>query len=212
MPLGSSPAAVPLAPKGGVPGPRVTILGTGAMACLIGARLHHAGARVTLAGTWAAGLAAIRAHGIRLDDGGQVRAARVRVAVRSSSLAPADLVLVLVKSHQTSAVVPAAAAAARGGGLVVTLQNGLDGPEILASAPGCPPVAPGATSAGATLLAPGVAAAGGPGATVLAGPSARAVGGAAAAHIRQLAVHRRVCGAAVSPSRDRSRCTAGPGY
>jgi 2-dehydropantoate 2-reductase len=133
-----------------VSGPRVLVLGTGALACYLGGRLVRSGrARVTLAGTWPEGLQALSSAGITGEEDG----ASWRVPVRAVRLADvreaADLVFVLVKAHQTAAVAPAAA---RKGGLAVTLQNGWGNRETLAAA-GCE-VAAGIIVAGATLLGP----------------------------------------------------------
>ena len=56
---------------------QLLIVGTGAMACLFAARLSAAGAGVTMLGTWAEGLAALRTGGVRVAG---VRVAGVRVA------------------------------------------------------------------------------------------------------------------------------------
>jgi 2-dehydropantoate 2-reductase len=143
--------------------PRVLVVGTGSMACLFGARLARSGrAHVTLAGTWDDGLRALRAHGVRLQEAD--RAVRggapdevVRVSVRHLHEARelADYVLVLVKSHQTSAIAPAVARSLRPDGLAVTLQNGLGNREALAAAAGSGRVGAGVVTVGATLVAPG---------------------------------------------------------
>jgi 2-dehydropantoate 2-reductase len=86
---------------------------------------------------------------------------------RTGPLAPADLVLVLVKSHQTAAAAQHAARARAPEGLVLTLQNGLGQREELAAAVGAEHVVVGVTSVGATLVAPGAVQVGGLGATVL---------------------------------------------
>ena len=157
--------------------PRVLVVGTGAMACLFGARLARSGrAQVTLAGTWDDGLRALRADGVRLQEadgrrpkanGGLQEADRavgggapdevVRVSVRHLHEVGelADYVLVLVKSHQTSAIAPALARSLRPDGLAVTLQNGLGNREALEAAVGSGRVGAGVVTVGATLVAPG---------------------------------------------------------
>lgn len=163
---------------------RVTILGTGALASLFGARLARAGQEVTLVGSWRQALDAMRRRGIVVEEAGDewrapVRAARLRDA---DQLRRAPLVLVLVKSAQTRAVAAAAARLARPDGLVLSLQNGLGNAEILAGAAGADRVAQGVTSLGAATLAPGRVRPGGPGLTVLGegGPAAGRLDDAAA--------------------------------
>jgi 2-dehydropantoate 2-reductase len=139
----------------GAPGPRVTIFGTGAMACLLGARLARAGARVTLVGTWREALAAIGRHGIRVEDGSRAWSIAVATARIAQPIDPAPIVLVLVKSHQTRTAAPYIARAVTPEGIVVTLQNGLGNRETLESAAEAARVIAGVVTAGATLLGPG---------------------------------------------------------
>jgi 2-dehydropantoate 2-reductase len=79
-----------------------------------------------------------------------------------------DLVLILVKSHQTEAIAPVAAYAVAPHGRILTLQNGVGNREALAAAATNPSlVSAGVTTAGATGLGPNRVRAGGPGMTVL---------------------------------------------
>ncbi len=136
--------------------PRVLIIGTGAMACALGARLARFGrAVVTLAGTWAAGLEAIASRGIVVDEPGGPWSATVRVAPLAGPLGPADFVLVLVKSPRTPDVVHTAARSLLPGSVVITLQTGLGNRELLEAACGPDQVAVGVASLTATLLGPG---------------------------------------------------------
>jgi 2-dehydropantoate 2-reductase len=132
--------------------PHVVILGTGAMACLFGARLaRFAAARVTLVGTWQAGLDQIAAHGLRLEDESGDWRAPAEARRLGQDAGSADLVLVLVKSQQTQAIAPWAA---RCEGPILTLQNGLGNGALLAAAAGKARVLLGTTTAGARLLGP----------------------------------------------------------
>ena len=71
------------------------------MACLYGARLApHA--EVTLLGTWPEGLAALRAHGVRLREAdGSEHEIAVAVSDDPAQCAGSTMALVLVKSWQT---------------------------------------------------------------------------------------------------------------
>ncbi len=150
--------------------PPVAILGTGALAMRFGAVLGRAGHPVTLVGTWAAGLAALAAHGIAVDGDGRVavgarhlddvvvdrtRGGRPAAEGAATPVPAAPIVLVLVKSHQTARVAPAAARLAAADGLVVTLQNGLGNAEALAAAAGADRVAVGVTTLGAAVVGAG---------------------------------------------------------
>jgi 2-dehydropantoate 2-reductase len=143
-----------------------TIFGTGALACLFGARLGRVAA-VTLVGTWPEGLAALRAEGIRVEAEAERPDPAVRVQVRALGEAapPADLALVLVKAWQTERTAAHLGAYLAAEGLAVTLQNGLGNLEKLG-----PRARLGVTTTGATLLGPGRVRPGGEGMTHLAAP------------------------------------------
>ena len=115
---------------------RVLVLGTGAMATAFGAALARRGeAHVTLAGTWRDAIAALQARGAIVHDAaGEWRAPLAAVPLEDAG--PADVVLVLAKSHQTAALAPVAARAAGARGVVVTLQNGLGHRAVLERAAG----------------------------------------------------------------------------
>jgi 2-dehydropantoate 2-reductase len=148
---------------------RLLILGTGAMAKRFGAQLARAGqAQVTLAGSWPEALRAIAREGITVEEADAVWRVSVEVSDRAALPAAAfDLVLVLVKSHQTEAVAPLAARALAPGGIILSLQNGIGNREILSAAAPGRRVRAGVTSAGATGLGPSRVRLGGPGLTVL---------------------------------------------
>ena len=135
--------------------PRVLVLGTGAMGCLLAGRLSRgSAAHVTVAGAWAEGLDAIVRHGITVEDETGCWSVPVATAPLSDP-DHADFVLVLVKSPQTAAVAGTAARALHPGGSILSLQNGLGNSEVLARAAGRNRVAVGVATLGATLLAPG---------------------------------------------------------
>ena len=147
---------------------RIAILGTGAMACLFGARLA-AVAEVTLIGTWAEGLAAIEEHGIVVEDSGGASTVRVRAARLGAVVEPAGLVLVLVKAWQTESVARYLPSLLSPHGIALTLQNGIGNHETLAAVLGAERVTLGVTTQGATLLGPGHVREGGRGPTHIPG-------------------------------------------
>lgn len=143
-------------------GPAVLIVGTGAMACLFGARLaRHA--RVTMLGTWRDGLDALRSEGIRLQVNGVVQTAPVRATDNPDDCRGARLALVLVKSWQTARAALQLRQCLSDEGVALTLQNGLGNRECLEEMLGAERVAQGVTTYGATLQAPGRARLGGEG-------------------------------------------------
>ena len=132
------------------------------MACLFGAALAPV-ASITLVGTWPEGLAALRAHGIRVEGRPAVR---VRAVALGEAAPPADLTLVLVKTWQTAAIGAALPGYLKPDGLALTLQNGLGNVEQLG-----PRACLGVTTMGATLLGPGQVRPGGTGPTHVAAPA-----------------------------------------
>ncbi len=134
---------------------RVLILGTGALGCVYAARLA-AHADVTMLGTWAEGVDAIRDAGIRVTDpDGRTWTARVRAEHDPGTVAPVDVALILVKSYQTRRAAGWAARLLVQDGLAVTLQNGLDNLPVVVEAVGASRAAVGVTYNAATLLGPG---------------------------------------------------------
>jgi 2-dehydropantoate 2-reductase len=133
----------------------ILIVGTGALANLFGARLAGSGKQVTLLGTWQAGLSALQAHGVRVQDGETTRKYPVRAASSLEGLSDVRLALVLVKSWQTPRAAKQLARVLSPNGVALTLQNGLGNGEVLAEQLGADRVAQGVTTTGATLLAPG---------------------------------------------------------
>lgn len=136
--------------------PRILILGTGALASAIGARLARFGrAAVTLAGTWDAGLQAIASRGIVVNESGASWSAGVRVSPLAGPFGPADFVLVAVKSHRTADIAASAARALLPTSLVMTFQNGLGNLEALQATCGAGCVVAGVATLTATLIQPG---------------------------------------------------------
>jgi 2-dehydropantoate 2-reductase len=137
----------------------ITILGSGAMACLFAAKLAPL-ADVTLLGSWKLGLEALQQQGIWVEEetAGQVKRSHVRLpATHQPQLARgADVALILTKSHQTARSAKQAQEVLTTAGIAITLQNGLGNWEVLAQAVGEGRAVWGVTTQGAAMLAPGV--------------------------------------------------------
>ncbi len=133
---------------------RITILGTGALACLFGARLAGI-AKVVLLGTWQAGIAALNDEGILIESQEGESRFVVRATDQVRLAGNADFVLVLVKSWQTQRAAQQAVQVLRENGLALTLQNGLGNYEKLSEQLGTTHAAVGVTTQGAALLGPG---------------------------------------------------------
>lgn len=150
-----------------LPQPRmenILIVGTGALGTLFAARLAGAGHRVTMLGTWKEGIVALEKDGARLvDSTGNEQCFEVHATDDPRECAGAQHALVLVKAWQTERAANHLNDCLAQDGLAVTLQNGLGNYETLAQILGAARVALGSTTTGATLVAPGVARAGGEG-------------------------------------------------
>lgn len=143
---------------------RLTVVGTGAMACLFGARLASV-AGITLTGSWSDGIEAVRTRGIVVGDPPDCISVPVSASLWGSTIPRADLALVLVKSWRTPEIARRLDDLLKPDGIALTLQNGLGNREIL-GARACL----GVTYQGATLLGPGHVRPGGSGPTWIAGP------------------------------------------
>jgi len=141
----------------------ISIIGTGAMASLFGARLSGA-ANVTLLGTWTEAVQAIRREGIQVEGEGTFR---VHAAADPDDAPPAALAIVLVKTYQTERAAQWAARTLTHNGIALTIQNGLGNVETIAAHIGTDRAMLGVTTQGATLLGPGRVRSGGRGTTHL---------------------------------------------
>jgi 2-dehydropantoate 2-reductase len=148
---------------------RVAVLGTGALGCVFAARLA-AVAETWMLGSWAEGIAAVRARGVVVHEGDSTWRAPVSAVDDPAQAPQADLALVLTKSYQTPRAAQWARAVLARGGLALTLQNGLDNVPRLAEVLGTERVIAGITFEGATLLGPGEVRHAGRGLTCLGAP------------------------------------------
>ena len=142
----------------------ILIVGTGALATLFAARLTEAGHSISMLGTWPNGLSTLCKEGARLVDAdGRTYAYPVYATDDPREVGGAKYALVLVKAWQTERAAHQLADCLAQDGLAVTLQNGLGNRETLIRDLGPDRVALGVTTAGATLLGPGLVRAGGDG-------------------------------------------------
>jgi 2-dehydropantoate 2-reductase len=135
----------------------VGIIGAGAMGSLFGGRLAQSGTDALLFDINEAHVAAIRKHGLRIEDAatGAVEVCRPRATRDAEELKEAKFLLVFVKSAATEAVARRFAALAAPGAVAVTVQNGLGNEAILKAHFGPARTAAGVTAQGATFVGPG---------------------------------------------------------
>lgn len=137
-------------------GLRVAIMGTGGVGGYFGARLALAGAEVAFVAR-GAHLAAMRAHGLRVESGlGDLHVARPRATDDPRSLGPVDVVIVGVKLWDLEAAVRAIEPLVGRRTSVLSLQNGVGKDEVLARAFGPGRVLGGVCYIAAAIAGPGV--------------------------------------------------------
>jgi 2-dehydropantoate 2-reductase len=134
---------------------KIAILGAGALGCAMGGALAQGGNDVVLINRNAAHVEAIRARGLRIRHAAGECRVVVRAETDCSTLGPAELVIVLVKSFHTQQAIRAAAPLIGRDTVVLSLQNGLGHEDILAEAVGRDRVIAGKTYVGGVMLAPG---------------------------------------------------------
>lgn len=135
----------------------IALIGSGAMASLLAARLSTI-SPVVMVGSWAAQIAAVNEQGLWLEEAGGRRThfPTVRATDQPDQAAPVKLAFILVKSWQTAAAAERTARLLQPDGLAISLQNGWGHLETLTAVLGARRVTAGVTSEGASLLAPGV--------------------------------------------------------
>lgn len=131
------------------------IIGAGSLGSTIGGALAEAQIDVTLISHNRAHVDAIVRGGLLMRTDAGERRIDVRAAADTNGLAPADLVIILVKSAQTGAAIEAAKNVIAPHTCVLSLQNGLGHEDILSEAVGAEHVVSGKTFVGGFMTGPG---------------------------------------------------------
>lgn len=118
----------------------VVVLGAGAVGCYFGARLAQAGHSVSLIGR-PSHVAAINAGGLKFETQGETFYIRLTAFADTHAVDRPDLVLVCVKSTDTETAANDLRGHLAPQTIVMSLQNGVDNAERLASALGHPAIA-----------------------------------------------------------------------
>ena len=135
---------------------RITIVGSGGVGGYFGARLAQGGCDVGFVAR-GAHLAAIRAHGLRVESKlGAIHLENVRVSDDPVALGPADYVFLCVKLWDTEAALHAAATIIRPETTVISFQNGVQKDDLLRRILGEPRVVGGVGYIGSKIGSPGV--------------------------------------------------------
>ena len=131
----------------------VAVVGAGAVGSYYGAKLARAGLEVTLIAR-PAHVAAVERDGLCVIEGGSEWRARVRASTDSAAAAGADVVLVTVKTPDTTSAASELVGRVRSEARIVSLQNGVDNAERIAAVLGNPVYA-AVVYVGVQMAAPG---------------------------------------------------------
>ncbi len=134
---------------------RLTIIGPGAMGCLLAGRLCHRGYPVSILDYKADRAKRLRKDGIEILSDRETWNAFPDVVAEPEALGPQDWVIVLVKASQTANVVKRMDSLIGPGTIVLSLQNGIGHESILSKVARPEQIALGTTAQGATLLGEG---------------------------------------------------------
>ena len=135
---------------------KIAIMAAGGVGGYFGARLAAAGAEVTFIAR-GGHLEAIRRDGLRVDSRlGALHLRPARATDRPEEIGPVDIVLFAVKLWDTEAAATACKPLIGADTGVVGLQNGIDGPEVLAATLGRQHVIGGTAHIAAVIAEPGV--------------------------------------------------------
>ncbi|WP_374446455.1 2-dehydropantoate 2-reductase [Stella sp.] len=135
---------------------RIVVMGAGGVGGYFGGLLAKGGQDVTFVAR-GAHLAAMRAHGLTIEsETTPFHVPAVQATDDPATIGTADIVLFAVKLYDMASAAPTLAPLVGPGTVVVTLQNGIDAPEIVGRAVGADHVAPGVARISALIERPGV--------------------------------------------------------
>ena len=146
---------------------KIAVVGAGAMGSLFGALLAESGNDVWLYDVWAEHVETINKSGLTIEREGKTRTLDINATTKPLEIGMAELVIIFVKSTQTSAAAETASVLAGSNGTVMTLQNGMGNADTLSEFINPDNVLAGTTSHGATMLGPGSIRHAGVGATTI---------------------------------------------
>ena len=135
---------------------KIVIIGSGAMGSLFACRLSSL-ADIVMLGTWSEQLFTVGSSGLLMQQpNGQESLHYFSTTSKPDVVGKSDVVLVLVKTWQTSRAAQQANQVLTHNGIAITLQNGLGNRQVLAAKLGESRVVQGITSEGAMMITPGV--------------------------------------------------------
>jgi len=135
---------------------KVAVMGAGALGGYFGGRLAAAGHEVALIAR-GAHLAAIRAHGLRIESPrGDLHVPRIQATENPAEIGPVDVIFFMVKNYDVESAAHAIAPMVGPSTMAVTCQNGVSAHERLGAIIGEDRVVPGVARTPGEVSAPGV--------------------------------------------------------
>jgi 2-dehydropantoate 2-reductase len=135
---------------------KIAILGCGAMGSVYAGLLASAGHEVWAVDTWREHVDAMRAKGLRLEGASGDRTVKVNATMTASDAGVCDLVIIATKARDVETAARAAKSLLGPQTLVLSIQNGLGGPDVTAGVLGRERVAVGVVGGfGASMRGPG---------------------------------------------------------
>ncbi len=135
---------------------RIAVVGTGAMGSVYAGLLASAGHEVWAIDRRRELVEAIRARGLRIEGASGDRTVRIQATTEPAEAAEAELVVLATKALDVTAAAEAARTLVGAETLVLSIQNGLGGPDAAAAVLGDDRVVVGVAGGfGASLVAPG---------------------------------------------------------
>ena len=135
---------------------KIAILGTGAMGSVYAGLLASAGHDVWAVDTWKEHIDAIREKGLRVEGASGDRTVRVHATARPEDAGVCDLVILATKAMHVAQAAESAKPLLGPNSVVLSIQNGLGGPDSAARVLGRERVVVGVVGGfGASIKAPG---------------------------------------------------------
>src|SRR5947208_13599553 len=112
---------------------KIAIVGTGAMGSVYAGLLASAGHEVWAMDTWREHVDAMRDKGLRVEGASGDRTVRVHATNKAEEAGPCDLVILATKAMHVATAAESAKALLKKETPVLSIQNGLGGPDSAAS-------------------------------------------------------------------------------
>ncbi len=135
---------------------KIAIVGTGAMGSVYAGLFAAAGHEVWAIDSWAAHVEAMRTHGLRVEGASGDRVVRLHATLNAAEAGPCELVVIATKARDVERAAQAARALIGPDTVVLSVQNGLGGPDTSAAVLGRERVMVGVVGGfGASMKGPG---------------------------------------------------------